>query len=115
MNVKISGGISNKCHLSHSNKTIKSIPEAIMIHKGTNLGRKPSLVYEKSKVKNFLLLMKLNANWLQKICFTLFLPIRAAMFATKLIFNGNAKIILEHFKGLLQGIHYLKISAKSNR
>ena len=91
------------------------LPEAIMIHKGTNLGRKPSPVYEKSKVKNFLLLMKLNANWLQKICFTLFLPIRGVILATKLIFNGNAKIIPEHFKGLIQGIHYLKISAKSNR
>jgi len=84
------------------------LPEARMIHKGTNLGRKPSPVYEKSKVKNFLLLIKLNANWLQKICFTLFLPVRGLMLAAKLIFNGNAKMIPEHFKGLIQGVHYLK-------
>lgn len=88
-------------------------PEATMIHKGTKVGRKPSPVYEKSKIKNFLLLMKLNANLLQKICFVFFLPIRAILLTIKLIFEGNAQIIPDHYKGFLQGIRNLILSSKS--
>ena len=86
---------------------------AVMIHKGTKLGRKPNPVYEKNKIKNYIYLLRTNTNFFQKITCTLFLPFRAIALAGKLISGGNGKIIMQHFKGLFIGINDIRVSLKS--
>ena len=89
--------------------------DAVLIHKGTKLGRKPNPIYEKSKIKNYIFLLRNNTNLFQKITCLACLPFRASMLALKLIFNGNAEIILEHFKGFVIGINNIKLSSKLNK
>ncbi len=91
------------------------LSEAVLIHKGTKLGRKPNPLYEKSKIKNYIYLLISNTTSIQKITCTVCLPFRALVLALKLIFNGNARIVLEHFKGLYMGINNLRLSIKSNK
>jgi GT2 family glycosyltransferase len=83
-------------------------PSAIMCHKGTKLGRDPVPLYERSKVKNYILLMKLHTNLVQKISFLGYLPIRSLILFAKLIKQGNSRIILSHFKGLIDSFSFKK-------
>jgi hypothetical protein len=91
------------------------LSEAILIHKGTKLGRKPNPLYEKSKIKNYIYFLRSNTTSIQKITCAICLPFRALLLAFKLIFNGNARIVLEHFKGFFIGINNIKLSIKSNK
>ncbi len=88
------------------------LSEAVLIHKGTKLGRKPNPLYERSKIKNYIYLLRSNTNFIQKISCAVFLPFRALWLALKLIFNGNAGIVLEHFKGLFIGINKILFTNK---
>ena len=91
------------------------LSEAVLIHKGTKLGRKPNPLYEKSKIKNYIYFLRSNTNSFQKITCSVCLPFRAMWLALKLIFNGNAGIVLEHFTGLFIGINNIRLSIKSNK
>src|SRR3972149_9667802 len=86
------------------------LSEAVLIHKGTKLGRKPNPLYEKSKIKNYIYLLRSNTNLFQKITCAVCLPFRALWLALKLIFTGNTRIVLEHFKGLFIGINNIRLS-----
>ena len=89
--------------------------DALLIHKGSKLGRKPNPVYEKNKIKNYIYFLRSNTTIIQKITCVVCLPFRAIILALKLITKGNAKIVLEHFKGFFLGINNLKLSIKSNK
>jgi len=91
------------------------LSEAVLIHKGTKLGRKPNPLYEKSKIKNYIYLLRSNTNLFQKITCAVCLPFRALWLALKLIFTGNTRIVLEHFKGLFIGINNIRLSIKSHK
>lgn len=91
------------------------LSEAVLIHKGTKLGRKPNPLYEKSKIKNYIYLLRSNTNSFQKITCAVCIPFRALGLTLKLIFNGHARIVLEHFKGLFIGINNIRLSIKSHK
>jgi GT2 family glycosyltransferase len=91
------------------------LPDAVLIHKGTRLGRKPNPLYEKSKVQNYLHLLKAHTSVVQKITIGICLPFRASILAFKMIFKGNSQIVSELFKGFFSGINNLILSSKSNK
>jgi len=80
------------------------VPQAIVYHKGTQMGRKPLPHYEQTKARNYLYLVKEHANISQLICIGLFLPFRFLTLITKLIRQGNGTIMTSHAKGVWQAI-----------
>jgi len=88
-------------------KTIYA-PKAIIFHKGTKSGRKPLPRYEKSKIKNYLLLLNRHTSWIQKISCLICVPIRYLILVCKLIFRGHGYVITSQFKGFVEGYRKIK-------
>ncbi|MCA9473435.1 MAG: glycosyltransferase family 2 protein [Nitrospirales bacterium] len=75
------------------------VPAAIIHHKGTKLGRKPLPLYEQTKARNYLYLIREHASWLQLASIGLCLPFRALALMIKLVRQGDKKILLSHARG----------------
>ncbi len=76
------------------------IPSAVMCHKGTKLGRGPKPEYERSKVKNYFLFLRIHANLIQRFTCFFIIPFRALFLSLKLIREGHTRIIFQQIKGL---------------
>jgi GT2 family glycosyltransferase len=80
------------------------VPDAVMYHKGTKLGRKPKPQYERSKIKNFFLFLRIHANFIQKSVLLFVLPFRALFLFVNLIMHGNSNVISHQFMGLADAL-----------
>ena len=80
------------------------IPSAVMCHKGTKLGRGPKPEYERSKVKNYFLFLRIHTNLIQKLTCFFIIPFRALFLFLKLIRDGHTYIIFQQIKGLFDSI-----------
>jgi GT2 family glycosyltransferase len=76
------------------------IPSAVMCHKGTKLGRGPKPEYERSKVKNYFLFLRIHANLIQRFTCFFIIPFRALFLSLKLIREGHTHIIFQQIGGL---------------
>lgn len=84
------------------------VPRAVVYHEGGKIGRKPVPAYERSKVKNYLLLLALHAGLLQKATCALCIPLRIVSLAARLIGQGSAKMLLAHLRGLWDAVGLLR-------
>ena len=83
----------------------KYVPEALVCHKGTRLGRKPVPAYEKSKVRSFLRLVQRHANPLEKIGCAIFVPLRGALLVGRFLLKGEWKTLSAMLRSLHQRHH----------
>lgn len=79
-------------------------PDAVIYHKGAKIGRGPVPLYERYKVKNYLLLLRRHATPLQKVTCAICFPVRTFMVIGRLIRGGNARIVLAQFHGFCEGL-----------
>ena len=84
--------------------TIRYVPDARLVHKGTKAGRKPKAGYERHKIKNYLYLLKQHANPLQKLCCLFAVPVKGVYIVFQMIFSGNANVISSQFRGFFEGL-----------
>lgn len=75
-------------------------PQAVVYHEGGKLGRKPVAAYERSKVRNYFLLLQRHASPWQKIACAVCIPLRALRVFTTLVRQGYAGILRMHVRGL---------------
>ncbi|WP_119460040.1 glycosyltransferase family 2 protein [Rhodospirillaceae bacterium SYSU D60014] len=79
-------------------------PDAIVHHKGAKIGRGPVPLYERYKVKNYLLLLRRHTTPWQKITCAICFPVRACVIIGRLIHGGNAGIVLAQLRGFYEGL-----------
>jgi GT2 family glycosyltransferase len=80
------------------------VPPAVIHHKGTKLGRKPLPLYEQTKARNYLYLIREHADLIQLLCIGLCLPFRLCVLTAKLIRQGHGNIIASHAKGVWRAV-----------
>jgi GT2 family glycosyltransferase len=79
-------------------------PRAVLCHKGTRAGRPPKAEYERHKVRNYFRLLGRHANFVQKATCLLFVPLRMARVAWRMVRTGHSGIILSQARGFLDGL-----------
>jgi GT2 family glycosyltransferase len=79
-------------------------PRAVLCHKGTRAGRPPKAEYERHKVRNYFRLLGRHASFAQKLSCGIFVPIRMARVAWRMIRTGHAGIIVAQARGFLDGL-----------
>src|SRR3989344_1934873 len=75
------------------------IPEAIIYHSGTRVARAPISAYERSKARNYFLLINDYATFAQKVAIFAQLPFRAVGLITRHIINGQWYVLWAHMNG----------------
>jgi GT2 family glycosyltransferase len=83
---------------------VRYVPEAIVYHGGGKVGRKPVAAYERRKVCNYFLLLRRHTTLLQRLTCLVCVPWRALLVMGRLIRQGHAAIIAEHWRGLWDGL-----------
>jgi GT2 family glycosyltransferase len=78
------------------------VPEAVIYHKGGKIGRGPVEAYERHKARNYITLIWRHTSPWQKLSCLIFVALKELMNISKLIFQGNFRIIGSHFKGLFE-------------
>ncbi len=89
------------------------VPQAVLHHEGGKIGRKPVPAYERSKVRNYLLLLRLHASLWQKAACVICLPLQVARLFVRLAAQGHANIVGFHLLGLLDGLADLRGKPRS--
>ena len=79
-------------------------PAAVLVHKGSKAGRRPKASYEVHKIRNYLLLLRRHTSPLQKLSCLVFVPLRCAKVAYKMLRSGNARVISAQARGFISGL-----------
>ena len=87
------------------------IHTATFVHKGTRLGRKPLPGYERTKARNFLLLISRHATILQKLSAAIFVPLRGLLLFARFARQGNWRAISAQVKGVRDFVHMRQTNA----
>lgn len=74
-------------------------PHATFIHRGTRIGRKPIPDYERTKVRNFLILFNRHATPTQKLLGIVFFPARGFWLILRFLSTRNANVVSSLFRG----------------
>ena len=82
----------------------KYIPEALLYHKGTKVGRGSVFAYERYKIRNFFLFLKQHASVLQRISCFVFLPIRCFIQTMRIVCQGDFRAFFAQLKGFSEGV-----------
>ena len=83
---------------------IRYVPEAIIYHTGTVLGRGFIPNRERLKVRNFFRLMERHATALQKLTCLVIMPLRVAPRVIGLMFCGQLRVLSFQFGGFLDSL-----------
>lgn len=75
---------------------IAYVPKAIIYHSGTQFGRAPMPVYERSKVRNYFRVVSDYASLPQKFTTYALLPFRWVLLAGRHVRNGNGYVLKAH-------------------
>jgi len=81
------------------------VPEAIVYHGGGKIGRQPVPAYERRKVQHYIQLLWRHTTWLQRLTCAICVPCRALLVMGRLVRQGHAAVIPEHWRGLRDGLH----------
>jgi GT2 family glycosyltransferase len=76
------------------------VPTATFAHKGTRLGRGPMPAYERSKARNFLILLQRHTSALQKLSAAMFVPLRGLLLLMRFAIHGNWRVVLSPLQGV---------------
>ena len=79
-------------------------PDAIVIHKGTRIGRGPNAVYERSKMKHYSYLLRQHTNFLQKCTCAVCIPLRGLYVIGKMVSKGHARVVFSQLRGFFEGL-----------
>jgi GT2 family glycosyltransferase len=90
----------------------KYIHDAVFAHKGTQVGRSPLPLYERSKVKNFLILLLRHASLSQKLCALVSVPLRGAWLILNFARKGRWNIIGAQIDGIKDTFSALTFRSK---
>jgi GT2 family glycosyltransferase len=74
------------------------VPEAIAFHRGGKIGRGPVLEYERSKARNYLLLLRKHASATQKLSLAISVPIRMLGSTLSTMATGDFTIVRSQAK-----------------
>ena len=74
---------------------------AILVHKGTRVGRKPLASYEQNKIRNYLILLARHMTLVQKLCAIVTVPARMVWLFVKFAKNGQWSMIPAQCRGAL--------------
>jgi len=85
------------------------VPDAVVYHEGGKIGRKPVAAYERSKIKNYFLLLRCHATLSQKVACVICAPLRALGLLVTLVMQGQARIVGAHLHGLVDAIQALRV------
>lgn len=80
-------------------KRTRYVPQAVVCHKGTRQGRKPIPLYEKTKARNFLLIIKRHATFLEKCGCLVFVPLKSIFLLLRFIAQGHFRTALAFLQG----------------
>ncbi|MFC1809285.1 glycosyltransferase [Candidatus Omnitrophota bacterium] len=79
-------------------------PDAVVIHKGTKVGREPVPEYERNKIRNYLLLLKRHTNFIQKVCCCIGVPLKSLYIIIEMLIIMHPKIIAAQCRGFIEGL-----------
>ncbi|MBN1493522.1 MAG: glycosyltransferase family 2 protein [Candidatus Omnitrophica bacterium] len=80
------------------------MPTAVVVHKGTKMGRDPKPAYERNKIKNYLLLLKRHTNIVQKLCCCIGVPLKGLYIIGEMVLTGHARVITAQCRGFFEGL-----------
>ena len=75
------------------------VPDAVFVHKGTRLGRKPRPEYERNKSKNFMILLNRHTTSWHRISAVFFVPLRGLHLFFRLALKGHWRAIAAQLYG----------------
>jgi GT2 family glycosyltransferase len=85
--------------------TIRYVPTAVCWHAGGAHGRGERVAgYERGKAANYLRLMRRFATPGQWLAFLTFVPVRGVRLAGMVLRDRNWRIVLEHARGIVEGL-----------
>jgi hypothetical protein len=76
------------------------VHDAEFAHKGTRLGRKPVPGYERSKARNFLILLFRHTNLVEKLSAAIFVPLRGLVLFARFAIHGDWRAIPAQLTGV---------------